>query len=210
MDEIRNILDLIKPDVNKRIKNFKSLWQEADEKKLFQELSFCLLTPQSKAQNAWKAILILSKNNLLFTGKQNEIAQHLNYVRFKNNKALYIVKAREQLFNNSQGIKKILSAFLSVNEKRNWLLKNITGFGLKEASHFLRNIGFVEDISILDRHILKNLKEFNVIDEIPSILPEKKYYEIENKMKQFSEEINISLGYLDFIFWYKATNTLFK
>ena len=26
----------------------------------------------------------------------------------------------------------------------------------KEASHFLRNIGFGENIAILDRHILKN------------------------------------------------------
>ena len=81
---------------------------------------------------------------------------------------------------------------------------------MKESSHFLRNIGFVEEVSILDRHILRNLKNFNVIDEIPETLSEKKYYEIENKMKRFSKEINISLGYLDFIFWYKATNTLFK
>ncbi|MCK5823359.1 MAG: hypothetical protein KAG95_05105, partial [Bacteroidales bacterium] len=122
----------------------------------------------------------------------------------------YIVKARNLFFNTNRGIKETLSDFSSVNEKRNWLLKNITGYGLKESSHFLRNIGFVEEVSILDRHILRNLKNFNVIDEIPETLSEKKYYEIENKMKRFSKEINISLGYLDFIFWYKATNTLFK
>lgn len=210
MNEIKKILDIIKTDVDKRINDFKSLWINADDKRLFQELAFCLLTPQSKAQNAWKTILILSENNLLFTGQANEISEYLNYVRFKNNKANYIVKARNMFFNTNKGIKETLSNFSSVNEKRNWLLKNITGFGLKESSHFLRNIGFVENISILDRHILKNLKKFNVIDEIPQNLSGKKYYEIENKMKQFSKKINISLGYLDFIFWYKATNTLFK
>ncbi len=210
MEEIKKTLDLIKPDVDERIKNFKSLWQEADEKRLFQELSFCLLTPQSKAQNAWKTILILSENSLLFTGQVKEISGYLNYVRFKNNKANYIVKAREQFFNDAKGIKETLSELPSVNEKRTWLLKNITGYGLKESSHFLRNIGFVEDVTILDRHILRNLKNFNVIDEIPKTLSEKKYYEIENKMKQFSKDINISLGYLDFIFWYNATNELFK
>ena len=210
MEELKKTLELIKPDVDKRIKDFKSLWQEADEKRLFQELSFCLLTPQSKAQNAWKTILILSDNNLLFTGQVKEISEYLNLVRFKNNKAHYIVKAREQFFNNTQGIRATLSNLSTIIEKREWLLKNITGYGLKEASHFLRNIGFVEDVSILDRHILRNLKKFNVIDEIPKTLSEKKYYEIENKMKQFSKNINISLGYLDFIFWYNATNTLFK
>ncbi|MCD6112288.1 MAG: N-glycosylase/DNA lyase [Bacteroidales bacterium] len=210
MHELEKTLEIIKPDVDKRIKNFKILWQEADEKRLFQELAFCLLTPQSKAQNAWKTILILSENNLLFTGQANEISEYLNYVRFKNNKARYIVKAREQFFNSNEGIRETLLKLSSVKEKREWLLKNITGYGMKESSHFLRNIGFVEGVSILDRHILKNLKKFNVIDEIPQNLSKKKYYKIENKMKRFSKEIDISLGYLDFIFWYKATNTLFK
>lgn len=210
MDEIKEILDIIKTDVDKRINDFKSLWKKADEKRLFQELAFCLLTPQAKAQNAWKTVLILSDKNLLFNANENQISVYLNYVRFKNNKARYIVKAREQFFDNSQGIRKTLSNFDSVNEKREWLLKNITGYGLKEASHFLRNIGFVDDVTILDRHILRNLINYNIIDEIPKSLTEKKYYEIENKMKHFSNEINISLGYLDFIFWYKSTNTLFK
>lgn len=37
----------------------------------------------------------------------------------------------------------------------------------KEASHFLRNVGFGEDVAILDRHILRNLERLAVIDEIP-------------------------------------------
>lgn len=210
MHELKTTLELIKPDVDKRINEFKSIWLKADEKKLFQELAFCLLTPQSKAQNAWKTVLILTENNLLFTGQVTEISEYLNYVRFKNNKARYIVKAREQFFNNTLGIRETLTQFSTVIEKREWLLKNITGYGLKEASHYLRNIGFVDEVTILDRHILRNLKNFNVIDEIPKSLTLKKYYEIENKMKQFSQKINISLGYLDFIFWYNATNGLFK
>ncbi|MCK5823101.1 MAG: hypothetical protein KAG95_03795, partial [Bacteroidales bacterium] len=87
MHELKTTLEIIKSDVDKRINDFKSLWLKADEKKLFQELAFCLLTPQSKAQNAWKTILILSDNNLLFTGQADEISKYLNYVRFKNNKA---------------------------------------------------------------------------------------------------------------------------
>ena len=42
---------------------------------------------------------------------------------------------------------------------RNWLAENVKGYGLKEASHFIRNIGKSENkIAILDRHILRNLK----------------------------------------------------
>ena len=63
--------------------------------------------------------------------------------------------------------------------------------GYKEASHFLRNIGLGYDIAILDRHILKNLKLFNVIDEIPSSISKKKYFEIEEKMRNFSKKIKL-------------------
>jgi thermostable 8-oxoguanine DNA glycosylase len=41
------------------------------------------------------------------------------------------------------------------------------GHGYKEAGHFLRNIGFDQDLAILDRHILKNLKKLGVIDSVP-------------------------------------------
>lgn len=210
MKELLDTYNKIKPDILNRIIEFKSVWNEADEKRLFQELAFCLLTPQSKAENAWKTIIKLTENNKIFEAKKSSISDDLNLVRFKNNKAFYLVEAREMFFNNSKGIRKTLSEFTSVHEKRKWLSINIKGYGLKEASHFLRNIGFVEEITILDRHILKNLKKYNVIDEIPKSVSEKKYYEIENKMKDFSKKNNIPLEYLDIIFWYNETNTIFK
>ena len=210
MKELYHTYNIIKSDILNRIIEFKYVWNEADEKRLFQELAFCLLTPQSKAENAWKTIIKLTENNKLFEANTSSISNDLNLVRFKNNKASYLVEAREIFFNNSKGIRETLSEFTSVCEKRKWLNINIKGYGLKESSHFLRNIGFIEDIAILDRHILKNLKKFNVINEIPKSIPEKKYFQIESQMKKFSNEIRIPLGHLDFIFWYKETHTIFK
>ena len=210
MKELIDTYYKIEKNILNRIIEFKYVWNEADEKRLFQELAFCLLTPQSKAENAWKTIIKLTENNKLFEANTSSISNDLNLVRFKNNKATYLVKAREIFFNNAKGIRETLLEFTSVCEKRKWLNNNIKGFGLKESSHFLRNIGFVEDIAILDRHILKNLKKFNVISEIPKSIPEKKYFQIENQMKKFSNEIRIPLGHLDFIFWYNETQTIFK
>lgn len=205
-----DIYKKIKPDILKRINEFQSVWSEADEKRLFQELAFCLFTPQSKAQNAWKTIIILTENQKLLKGNTAAIAEDLNLVRFRNNKASYLVEAREMFFNNSKGIRKTLTEFSSVSEKRNWLNKNIKGYGLKESSHFLRNIGFGKEIAILDRHILRNLLNYKVINEIPKSISEKKYYEMESRMKDFSYKINIPLEYLDFVLWFKETNKLFK
>ena len=210
MKEIIDTYHQIKKDIHNRVFEFKSVWNEADEKRLFQELVFCLFTPQSKAVNAWETVIKLTENNKLFEANASSISNDLNLVRFKNNKASYLVKAREMFFNNSKGIRETLLEFTSVLEKRKWLNRNIKGYGLKESSHFLRNIGFVEDIAILDRHILRNLKRFNVISEIPKSIPEKKYFQIENQMKKFSNEISIPLGHLDFIFWFNETHTIFK
>jgi thermostable 8-oxoguanine DNA glycosylase len=44
---------------------------------------------------------------------------------------------------------------------------NVKGIGYKEAGHFLGNIGFNQDLAILDRHILKNLKKLGVINAVP-------------------------------------------
>jgi len=210
MKEIIDTYHQIKKDIYNRIFEFKSVWNEADEKRLFQELVFCLFTPQSKAVNAWETVIKLTENNKLFEANASSISNDLNLVRFKNNKASYLVKAREMFFNNSKGIRETLLEFTSVLEKRKWLNRNIKGYGLKESSHFLRNIGFVEDIAILDRHILRNLKRFNVISEIPKSIPEQKYFQIENQMKKFSNKISIPLGHLDFIFWFNETHTIFK
>lgn len=210
MEILCKTYNIIKTDIQNRISEFKSVWIHADENKLFQELAFCLLTPQSKAKNAWKSIMILTENQRIFKAEADAIAEDLNLVRFRNNKARYIVEAREKFLNNSRGIRETLTEQKSIFEKRDMLNKNIKGYGLKEASHFLRNIGFVEEISILDRHILKNLKKYNVIDEIPKAVSEKKYYEIEKKMKDFAEKINIPLEHLDLIFWYNEAKTIFK
>ena len=89
-------------------------------------------------------------------------------------------------------------------------IKNIKGIGFKEASHFLRNVGFYKDISILDRHILRNLVYLGVIDEIPKSLTGKKYLEIEEKMKKESDKLGIDMEYLDLVLWYKEAGEIFK
>ena len=95
-------------------------------------------------------------------------------------------------------------------DKRDWLVSNVDGIGYKEASHFLRNIGFTDEITILDRHILKNLSLYGVIEEVPGSLSKKRYLDIEKSMIRFSEMLNIPVSHLDFILWFKETGDVFK
>ena len=74
----------------------------------------------------------------------------------------------------------------------------------------MRNIGFGDDIAILDRHILKHLVRNGVIPEVPKSLTEKKYLEIESKMKHFSKEVGIPMAHLDLLWWSEEAGEIFK
>jgi len=95
-------------------------------------------------------------------------------------------------------------------QAREWLVRNGKGIGYKEAGHFFRNIGFDQDLAILDRHILENLKKLGVIDTVPDSLTKRQYLTIEVKMKKFSDAIRIPMSHLDFVLWYKETGEMLK
>ncbi|AKC95651.1 DNA lyase [Sneathia vaginalis] len=208
--EIEKLYESIKEEIDKKIDEYKEAFNY-DNKDFFAEIAFCILTPQSKALNAWKIIQTLKENDLLFTADSDTLENYLNSIRFKKTKAKRLVSLREKLsINGSLEAKKIIFNGDDVFKIREWLVKNIDGFGYKEASHVLRNLGFGEDIAILDRHILRNLLKLEVIDEIPKTLTPKKYMDIEEKMRKYSSKIDISMDRLDLLFWYNEVNYLFK
>ena len=95
-----------------------------------------------------------------------------------------------------------------MNNPREWLVKNIKGLGYKEASHFLRNVGYF-DYSILDRHII-NLMADNGRIEKPKKINKKGYLEIEKEFRKIADEVKMSLGELDLYMWYLKTGKILK
>ena len=190
-----------------RINSFKSVWNHAPEEYLLLELLFCLLTPQSNANLCWEKVLELFNSGKLYSGTVDAISSIINPVRFKNNKAKYIKKAIN--FFGDSSLKKFLQGN-DIYTIRDRLIKTVDGLGYKEASHFLRNIGIGLELAILDRHILRCLKDFRVIDTIPDALTPQRYKDIEHSMQDFCKSINIPISHLDFIFWYLKKGALFK
>ncbi len=210
--EVEKIYKENKHLYQKRLEDFRNIWNDGTNEDIHAELSFCILTPQSKALNAWKAIQNLLDANLLFSGSEEEIVEYLNIVRFKNNKAKYLVELRNKMMDENKKIitKDFFSKLGNTMEKREWIIKNIKGMSYKEASHFLRNTGFGENLAILDRHILRNLVKFGVIEELPKTLTPKLYIEIENKMREYCRYVNIPMDEMDLMLWHKEAGTIFK
>lgn len=208
-EQLKKIYKIRKPEIVNRLNDFKKIWN-SDDKTIFSELCFCILTPQSKAESCDSVICELTKNKLLFKGSPEEIMPYVKRARFYRNKSRYIVEARERFQNNSHiNIKNKINSSDIINT-REWLVKNIKGIGYKEAGHFLRNIGLGQDLAILDIHILRNLKNLGVIDELPKTLTPKKYFEIEERLRKFSKKIKIPMAHLDLLFWSMGTGKIFK
>ncbi|UCE39605.1 MAG: N-glycosylase/DNA lyase [Thermoplasmata archaeon] len=210
--EIEKLYQPIEKDIVSRLREFKRVRDKGSEKDIFAELIFCLLTPQSKAKSCDLAVRTILEKELLLKGSKTQIAKELRgSVRFHNTKAENIVDARKLFTQKGKlQIKKRIAEFDNPIDTREWLVANIKGMGYKEASHFLRNIGFGEELAILDRHILKNMKLQGVIKEVPSSLSKKRYLEIEGKMKNYAERIKIPMAHLDLLLWYKETGEIFK
>ncbi|HOL22124.1 MAG TPA: N-glycosylase/DNA lyase [bacterium] len=211
MDEFITTLKFIhrriKPEIEKRLKEFK---RNRTEEKMEKEFFFCLLTPQCKARICWTNIEALYSKGILQKGTEKEIAEYLYGIRFRNNKARYIVEAREKFFNGRGSIKKVIDNSNDPLFLRQYIVKNVKGMGWKEASHFLRNTGMGEELAILDRHILRGLLKAKVIKKIPETLTGKTYIAIEDKMRKFAESIDIPLAHLDFVLWYFFNREVFK
>lgn len=200
---------IIKEKIKKALKDFKKTWK--NENAIYEEMCFCILTPQSSAKQAMKSINQLKEHNLLDKGSYEQKEPFVKNVRFFRTKAKRLVLVQEKFPKNE--IKNILkNAGLpkDPHKARSFLVSEVNGYGLKEASHFLRNIGFGRDIAILDRHILKNLKNFGVIKEIPKTISKKNYLEIENKMRVFCKKNKVDFSELDLIFWSNETNDVLK
>jgi len=189
---------------------------------IFYMLMFCLCVPQSKAIKAEEAIDLLRKSD--FYSKEFSLLDVIEIlkgrVRFQATKAKRLIEAKKmffhtgfwdelqtryKMFKESSGEKQ--EAILQTTRKS--LIKSVNGMGMKLASHFMRNVG-MPGLAILDVHVIDGLKKRGVID-IDKLGPSQaEYLEIEQKMKDYADQVEITLDELDLLLWSQKTGYVFK
>ncbi len=195
----------IKQIIDSRMKEFSELGKKSSNE-IFKELCFCLLTANFSAHGGIKIQDAVGDGFLILP--EDELAKKLSELghRFPNTRAKYIFEARKY----KEDIKEILNNLKNELEAREWIVKNIKGLGMKESSHFLRNIGY-KNLAIIDFHIIDLLARNNLIEKPKSkSLQPKKYIEIENLLGEIAKKTNLSLGELDLYLWYEETGKVLK
>lgn len=199
--------------IGKRIKEFETLGSKGKttfdfspfvelevEATIQSELAFCISTANSSATAGLKFQKSLEDEQLddIITEKLQNLLKNAG-VRFHNRKAGYIREALDNFSSIQEG--------LDGGAPRNFLVKNVKGLGLKEASHFLRNIGR-RDVAIVDRHIIKCLVEENHLEN--SNMNSRKYIECEEALKSMAGEKEVCVAELDLQLWYQKTGKILK
>ncbi len=186
--------------VKKRTAEFKENGKSADS--IFSELCFCICTANNSAERGLRA-----QKEIDFCGlSESHLRKKMREVvcRFYNCKTEYILAAR---FSKDEIIQKIKSA-RDAKELREWLVGSVKGIGYKEASHFLRNVGF-DDVAIIDFHIVDLLEKHKLIEH-PKTLTKKTYLKIESILSELAKAARVTLAGLDLYLWYLETGKVLK
>ncbi|MEM2083200.1 MAG: N-glycosylase/DNA lyase [Nitrososphaerota archaeon] len=193
----------VKEIVDARIKEFKEIGNKSNIE-IFKELCFCILTANFNAERSIKIQREIGDGFLTFP--EVTLAKKLKDLghRYYDVRAKYIVEARKY----ANSLKETINSFNDENKLREWLVENIKGLGYKEASHFLRNIGYT-NFAILDFHIIDLLAKYGLIEK-PKTLTRKRYLEIEKILKEIAEKLNMNLAELDLYLWYLSTGKILK
>jgi N-glycosylase/DNA lyase len=192
----------VKELVDTRIKEFEEMRKKSSEE-IFKELCFCILTANFNAEKSIKIQKEIGDGFLFLDKKELEIKLKELGHRFPETRASYIVEARK--FKDS--LKNVLEN-LKEEEIREWLVKNVKGLGYKEASHFLRNIGY-KNFAIIDFHILDLLEKFGLIKK-PKTMTRKRYIEIESLLREIARKAGLNLAELDLYLWFLETRKVLK
>jgi len=209
--ELRRIYVAKRLEIRNRLDEFAKVGRTGTPETLFEELTFCIYTAGASARMGLRSVE--SVRPVLMNGTASEIQQSLvGRHRFPNNRAAYVFETREYLRERcGLQLREALKGFKLADERRDFLAanRNVRGIGYKEASHFLRNVGY-RGYAILDKHVLTRLAEFEVIESPKPPSSKNGYLVIEQKVKAFSATIGIDFDELDLLLWYTKTGEILK
>ena len=211
LEQLKRIYNVKRREIRDRLNEFARVGRTGSQERLFEELTFCIFTAGASARMGLRSVE--SVRPVLMEGDLADIRLALiGRHRFPNNRAAYVFETREYLRERcGLELYRILRSFKIADERRDFLAanRNVRGIGYKEASHFLRNIGY-RGYAILDKHLLSRLTEFGVIDSPKPPSTKAGYLAIEEKLKRFAESIRIDFDELDLLLWFTKTGEILK
>ncbi len=198
-------------EIRARLAEFAALKQAATDAQLWEELVYCIFTAGASARMGLRSVAAI--RDLLDAGAHDDLARALTGVhRYPRSRSGYIVVTRDHLRADCRlQLRARLEAFTDPLARRDWLARtrDIKGLGYKEASHFLRNVGY-SGYAILDKHILRSLAELGVVASPDPPTTRARYLATEDALRRFARTARIDFDELDLVLWSMKTGEILK
>ncbi len=210
IDDLRRSHAEKRSEIQTRLDEFARIPEQGDAA-LFRELCFCIAAANSSAEMGMKTISAL--DDLLDSGTAEKMSERLRgRFRYWNKRPEYIVHTREHI-KSAWGFK-IREHLASIPEPialRDHIASDpdVKGIGYKEASHFLRNIGY-RGYAILDKHILNAMKSLGIIRKAAPPSGRRDYLRLEKRLKAFARSEDVDFDELDLLLWSLKTGKILK
>ncbi|MBX9772530.1 MAG: hypothetical protein K2X29_14230 [Candidatus Obscuribacterales bacterium] len=197
-------------------------WDLRSEEDLLYEVAVCTLSSQVVFEmavacaNTLRSASLFCKTNLKRPDYESLILETLSHPvtylsngmertslpRFKNRLSRLLSLTAEHLITTGTTIKSLLKNAKSSTQARQQLVDTVFGFGPKQASLFLRRIGYCEQLAIIDTHIIDYLNLAKTTTHSRSRLSSLPYYQnIEESFRQIADEFGFSVGCVDLAMW---------
>jgi N-glycosylase/DNA lyase len=210
LEELRELYSQRKDSIKAQLDEFKEVHDKGNDRRIFEELSFCILTSAVGPKVGVKSLDAI--RDVLLEGSEADIEERLKGVHKYPEKAYYLIHTRDYLKKEyNLKLNALVNSLNDPIERRDFfaLNKDIKGLGLTQASHFLRNIG-IKGYAILDRNVVRSLYDLGVLETPKPPTTKKKYLEAEEKMKGFANELGIEIEELDMLLWSMKTGHIPK
>jgi thermostable 8-oxoguanine DNA glycosylase len=216
IDELKLYYEKHKQEMDDFLRRCSEAGRSTDREELLRLLCRNILASQVKWEKAVGAVGYLSDKRLLFNGDEAATVGGLKDFGYRfPPRGGWLHSARRRFYDTGcemdildlvrvLGIKcendPITMRNLLADASRD---NHILGLGMKEASHFLRGLGFSHNrLAILDRVVIGRLVFYGVIEEKPKRLGRSTYLAIEREAIGWANDVvGIPIDGLDWLLW---------
>ena len=186
-------------------------WSNQSEDNLWRELVACILGSRVRFEAAYSAVermhdmLLLSgsRRATCFDQYEQDAGAALSGgYPFYRTRAKQIRHAAEHLYGTGGSIRGVLNAARDGRGARRLLAAEVSGLGPKQASLFLRNIGYAKHVAVLDVHVLTYMNWVGLTDApIKSVSTVREYETLEDMFIEHAYSFGSAPDRFDLAVW---------
>jgi len=213
-DSVQAVTDALPKPIDGR-------WEALDEQELLFELAACQFSSQCHfelalaAAEALKSAGLLVPSALSREGACVDICRALErklsfsvggkarqaHVRFRERSSQMLARTGQRLYGSGGTISGLLKQNGVAKRARLALTQVVVGFGPKQASLFLRRIGFTSELAILDAHALDYLELCGITLARRRLATMTAYEEVESRLAGIAATYGFPVGQMDCAIW---------